>query len=84
MYVKPGDSVIMVWPADTEPQEIIRAVDYCARQLPGVRILHVTDKIKILVQRAGSETYYNCGCLRNDAEAHRVGCPEYPQGRCGD
>jgi len=24
-----------------------------------------------------------CGCLRNDADAHRVGCPLYPEGREG-
>lgn len=24
-----------------------------------------------------------CGCLRNEADAHRVGCPEYPEGRRG-
>ena len=24
-----------------------------------------------------------CGCLRNDAGAHRVGCPDYPEGRRG-
>ena len=24
-----------------------------------------------------------CGCLINDADAHRVGCPEYPERRCG-
>jgi hypothetical protein len=22
-----------------------------------------------------------CGCLINDGDAHRVGCPEYPEGR---
>jgi len=25
-----------------------------------------------------------CGCLINDGDAHRVGCPEYPQGRRGE
>lgn len=25
-----------------------------------------------------------CGCLRNDGDAHRVGCPEYPEGKRGE
>lgn len=27
--------------------------------------------------------YLKCGCLSNNADAHRVGCPDYPEGRRG-
>ena len=28
--------------------------------------------------------YESCGCLTNKAGAHRVGCPDYPEGVRGD
>jgi len=39
-----------------------------------------------LAGRAGNQPghLWLCGCLINDAGAHRVGCPEYPQGRRGE
>lgn len=27
-----------------------------------------------------SGTWESCGCLRNEAGAHRVGCPDHPEG----
>lgn len=27
---------------------------------------------------------WKCGCLRNDGGAHRVGCPDHPEGVRGD
>jgi hypothetical protein len=37
----------------------------------------------IKVHRAScgdDECLWPCGCLRNDAGAHRVGCPDHPEG----
>lgn len=28
--------------------------------------------------------YFTCGCLNNEAGAHRVGCPDHPEGVPGD
>lgn len=28
-------------------------------------------------------TWESCGCLRNEAGAHRVGCPDHPEGTRG-
>jgi hypothetical protein len=35
---------------------------------------------KCQVERAQPAHLWPCGCLRNDAGAHRVGCPEHPKG----
>lgn len=87
LYVRPGDSVIMVWPKDTEQEELDEAMAICAEALPAVRILHITNMDQVLVQRAGATDreievgtwprLWTCGCLRNTAGAHRANCPEW-------
>lgn len=52
LYVRPGDSVIMVWPKDTTQEQIDEAMAICAEALPAVRILHVTSVDQVLVRRA--------------------------------
>lgn len=92
LYVRPGDSVIMVWPKDTTQEQIDEAMAICAEALPAVRILHVTSVDQVLVRRAEvtdreievgtwplnlANRLWTCGCLRNTAGAHRANCPEW-------
>lgn len=44
-----------------------------------------TDPVEVSTdQLIVPDHLWSCGCLRNDAGAHRVGCPDHPEGIRGE
>jgi hypothetical protein len=41
---------------------------------------HPMDVLREVCRHPSTSHLWPCGCLKNDAGAHRVGCPDHPEG----
>lgn len=61
--------------------DVSRSETQAARSVRS-QIRKIKEEARIAAAREAH--YFTCGCLRNDAGAHRVGCPDHPEGIPGN
>lgn len=66
--------------ADTRPGPIAVVPNMRGRWLHLNQHAMEAERHGRIVRRVDPMPWASCGCLQNDAGAHRVGCPDFPEG----